>query len=147
MGTAARSSTRHRAGSSPLQAASPVAVPATIDEYISGFAPDAQALLEQVRQAVHAAAPGAREVISYRIPAFKQHGILVYFAAFKKHIGFYPPVRGDAELEEAVAPYAGEKGNLRFSMDRPLPLELIDRITRLRVRQDQARGSNGRTAR
>ena len=68
------------------------------------------------------------------------HGILVYFAAFKNHIGFYPPVRGDAELEQAVAPYAGEKGNLRFAMDKPLPLELIERITRLRVRQDQARG-------
>lgn len=140
MGTAASSSTTRRARPSPRQASSPIAVPATIDEYIAGFAPDTQALLEQVRQTVHAAAPEAREVISYRIPAFKAHGILVYFAAFKKHIGFYPPVRGDAELQEAAAPYAGEKGNLRFAMDRPLPLDLIERIARLRVRQDQARG-------
>jgi len=130
----------HRARTAPGAASPPIAVPATIDEYIAGFAPATQALLEQVRQTVHAAAPGAREVISYRIPAFKQHGILVYFAAFKKHIGFYPPVRGDVELVEAVAPYAGEKGNLRFAMDRPLPLELIDRITRLRARQDETRG-------
>jgi len=137
MGTAQQ--TTHRARTAPGQAASPIAVPATIDEYIAGFAPGTQELLEQVRQTVHAAAPEAREVISYRIPAFKQHGILVYFAAFKRHIGFYPPVRGDSELELAVAPYAGEKGNLRFAMDRPLPLDLIDRITRLRLQQDQAR--------
>ncbi|SFN19863.1 iron chaperone [Variovorax sp. OV329] len=134
----------HRTRTAPGAAAPPIAVPANIDEYISGFAPATQALLEQVRQAVHAAAPDAREVISYRIPAFKAHGILVYFAAFKKHIGFYPPVRGSAELEEAVAPYAGEKGNLRFAMDRPLPLELIDRITRLRLQQDQTRGGPGK---
>jgi len=139
MGTAASSSTR-RARPSPRKASSPIAVPATIDEYIAGFAPGTQALLEQVRGAVRAAAPEAREVISYRIPAFKGHGILVYFAAFKAHIGFYPPVRGDAELEKAAAPYAGEKGNLRFAMDKPLPLDLIERITRLRARQDQARG-------
>ena len=140
MGTAASRSTRRARPSPPRQTGAPVAVPATIDEYIAGFGPGTQALLQQVRQAVHAAAPEAREVISYRIPAFKGHGILVYFAAFKAHIGFYPPVRGDAELEKAVAPYAGEKGNLRFAMDKPLPLELIERITRLRVRQDQARG-------
>lgn len=140
MGTASTSTQRARPSS--RQAASPSAVPATIDEYIAGFAPSTQALLEQVREAVRRAAPEAREVISYRIPAFKQHGILVYFAAFKKHIGFYPPVRGDAELEQAVARYAGEKGNLRFAMDEPLPLELIGRITRLRVRQDQTRGKS-----
>ena len=139
MGTASISTTQRARPSSRL-ASAPAAVPATIDEYIAGFAPDTQALLEQVRETVRAAAPEAREVISYRIPAFKRHGILVYFAAFKKHIGFYPPVRGDAELEQAVAPYAGEKGNLRFAMDRPLPLDLIGRITQLRVRQDQARG-------
>lgn len=140
MGTASIST--QRAKPSPRQANAPAAVPATIDEYIAGFAPSTQALLEQVRETVRAAAPEAREVISYRIPAFKQHGILVYFAAFKKHIGFYPPVRGDAELELAVAPYAGEKGNLRFAMDKPLPLDLIGRITRLRVRQDQTRGKS-----
>ena len=143
MGTAASSSTR-RARPSANRASSPIAVPATIDEYIAGFAPATQELLEQVRQTVHAAAPEAREVISYRIPAFKGHGILVYFAAFKAHIGFYPPVRGDAELEEAVAPYAGEKGNLRFAMDKPLPLDLIARITRLRMLQDRERGKAAR---
>ncbi|HSV57312.1 MAG TPA: DUF1801 domain-containing protein [Variovorax sp.] len=113
--------------------------PASIDDYIAGFTPQVQALLQQVRQAVHRAAPQAQECISYQIPAFRQGGILVYFAAFKKHIGFYPPVRGDAKLEAAVAPYAGEKGNLRFPLDEPMPLELIEQITRLRLRQEQAK--------
>jgi len=137
-------SSLHRARPSPLSAPTPIAVPANIDEYIAGFAPATQDLLQQVRQTVHAAAPGAREVISYRIPAFKAHGILVYFAAFKRHIGFYPPIHGDADLERAAAPHAGEKGNLRFSMDRPLPLDLIDRITRLRLQQDQSRAKPAR---
>jgi uncharacterized protein YdhG (YjbR/CyaY superfamily) len=142
MGTA--DSSMHRARPSPLAAASPIAVPATIDEYIAGFAPTTQELLQQVRQTVRSAAPDAREVISYRIPAFKQHGILIYFAAFKQHIGFYPPIHGDIELEEAAARYAGDKGNLRFATDQPLPLDLIERITQLRVRQDRKRGRAAR---
>jgi uncharacterized protein YdhG (YjbR/CyaY superfamily) len=83
--------------------------------------------------------PDAQEAISYRIPAFRLNGVLVYFAAFQKHVGFYPPVRGDARLERAVSPYAGEKGNLRFPIDQPMPLALIERITRLRVKQNLAR--------
>jgi len=82
------------------------------------------------------AAPEAREAISYGIPAFKQKRILVYFAAFKAHIGFYPPIRGDAKLEAAAARYANEKGNLRFPLDEPMPYKLIERLTKLRVRQD-----------
>jgi uncharacterized protein YdhG (YjbR/CyaY superfamily) len=62
--------------------------------------------------------------------------VLVYFAAFKQHIGFYPPVQGDAALQEAAAPYAGEKGNLRFPFDQPIPCDLIGRITKLRLKQD-----------
>jgi uncharacterized protein YdhG (YjbR/CyaY superfamily) len=92
--------------------------------------------LRKVRRAVRAAAPNAREVISYRMPALRQHGVLVYFAAFKKHIGFYPPIKGDAKLEKAAARYAGAKGNLRFPLDEPIPYELIKRLTRLRARQD-----------
>jgi uncharacterized protein YdhG (YjbR/CyaY superfamily) len=108
------------------------------DAYIAGQPPAVRPLLEQVRAAVRRAAPEATEVISYRIPAFRQRGVLVYFAAFKRHIGFYPPVQGDPELQAAVAPYAGEKGNLRFLLDEPLPLDLIERVTRLRLAQDLA---------
>jgi uncharacterized protein YdhG (YjbR/CyaY superfamily) len=111
----------------------------TVDEYISAFPPEVQQILEKIRRTVSAAAPGAREVISYRMPAFKQNGILVYFAAFKNHIGLYPPISGDAELEAAISPYAGEKGNLRFSLDQPIPYDLIERIVRLRVEQDSAK--------
>ncbi len=120
--------------------------PASVDEYISAFAPDVQAVLQQVRQAVRNAAPEAREVISYRMPALKQHGVLIYFAAFKNHIGFYPPIRGDARLEAAAARYAGEKGNLRFPLDEPIPYALIERLTRLRVGQDLAK-ANAKTGR
>ena len=118
--------------------ASKKAVPASIDAYIADFSPEVQAILQEIRQTVARAAPGAKEAISYSIPAFKLNGTLVYFAAFKSHIGFYPPIRGDARLEKAVSPYAGEKGNLRFPLDRPIPYALIDRIVKFRVKQSLA---------
>jgi uncharacterized protein YdhG (YjbR/CyaY superfamily) len=115
--------------------------PANVDEYIATFRPEVQGILQQVRQVVRSAAPDAQEVISYQMPALKLNGVLVYFAAFKKHIGFYPPVSGDARLEEAASHYAGEKGNLRFPMDKPIPFDLIERLTKLRVRQDVAKAA------
>jgi uncharacterized protein YdhG (YjbR/CyaY superfamily) len=111
----------------------------TIDEYIAASAPEAQAILTQIRKTVRAAAPEAEELISYRMPAFRLRGILVYFAAFKAHIGFFPPVSGDASLEKALSPYAGPKGNLKFPLDQPIPYDLIKRIVLLRVKQDHAR--------
>lgn len=113
-------------------------VPANIDGYIAAAAPAARPLLREIRRVVHATAPEAEELISYRMPAFSQHGILVYFAAFKHHIGLFPPVSGDARLEQAVEPYAGPKGNLRFQMDRPIPYALIRRIVKLRLKQNLA---------
>ena len=109
-------------------------IPKTVDEYIASFAPDIQGILERIRQTVKAVAPAAEEIISYRMPAFKQNGILVYFAAFKKHIGLYPPVRGDASFMRAIKPYAGPKGNLQFSFEKPIPYALIRRIVKARVR-------------
>lgn len=113
--------------------------PQGIDEYIAAFPPEVQAILERIRSTVREAAPDAQEVISYRMPAFKLNGILVYFAAFKKHIGLYPPMKGDARLERAIARYAGEKGNLRFPLDQPIPYDLIARIVKLRVKQNLAK--------
>ena len=75
------------------------------------------------------------------MPAFKQHGILVYYAAWKQHIGLYPPISGDAAIEKAVARYAGPKGNLQFPLDEPIPYKLIERIVKLRVRQDAAKAA------
>jgi uncharacterized protein YdhG (YjbR/CyaY superfamily) len=122
----------------------PVAVPGTIDEYIAACSPEARSILERVRQVVRDAAPDAEETISYRMPALRQNGILVYYAAFKHHIGLYPPVSGDARIEKAAAPYAGEKGNLRFPLDEPIPYDLISRITKLRLKQNRAKAASRR---
>jgi uncharacterized protein YdhG (YjbR/CyaY superfamily) len=112
---------------------------ASIDEYIAASPSAVRPILKEIRRTISTAAPGAEELISYRMPAFKRHGILVYFAAFKNHIGLYPPVSGDARLEKALEPYAGPKGNLKFPLDRPIPCALIKRIVLLRVRQNLSR--------
>ena len=113
--------------------------PETIDEYNAGFPPEKRAILEKIRTTIRGAAPDAKEVISYRMPTFTQNGVLVHYAAFKNHIGLYPPVSGDAELEAALAPYAGEKGNLRFPLDHPIPYGLIERIVKHKLKQNAAK--------
>jgi uncharacterized protein YdhG (YjbR/CyaY superfamily) len=115
--------------------------PEDIDRYISDFPADVQAILEKVRQTIRRAAPEAKETISYQMPAFRQHGILVYFAAWKNHIGLYPPISGDKALEKAVQRYAGPKGNLQFPLDERIPYSLIERIVKLRVKQDLAKAA------
>ena len=119
--------------------------PANIDEYIAASPAAVRPILKKIRRTIATAVPDAEELISYRMPAFRLHRILVYFAAFKNHIGLFPPVSGEAKLEKAVAPYAGPKGNLRFPLDQPVPYALIKRIVLFRVRQGVARA--GRTAR
>jgi uncharacterized protein YdhG (YjbR/CyaY superfamily) len=121
--------------------------PATIDEYIAAAFSEAQPILEKIRRIVATAAPGAQELISYRMPAFRLNGILVYFAAFKNHVGLYPPVSGDPKLEKALRPYAGPKGNLKFPLDRPIPYALIRRVVLLRVKQASARATARRRKR
>ena len=118
----------------------------TIDAYIAAAAPEVRPILERIRATVRAAAPEAQETISYRMPAFAQGGVLIYFAAFRHHIGLYPPVRGDARLEKAVARYAGEKGNLRLPLDEPIPYDLITRIVALRLKQNLAKTARPRKA-
>ncbi|PKN55663.1 MAG: hypothetical protein CVU56_20170 [Deltaproteobacteria bacterium HGW-Deltaproteobacteria-14] len=115
--------------------------PDTIDAYIGGFPAEVAALLERIRQTIRAAAPEAEERISYRMPAFTQGGVLIYFAAFKRHIGVYPPVRGDAALMADLAPYAGPKGNLRFPLDEPFPLPLLSRVVAARLAELAAKAS------
>lgn len=115
------------------------ATPRDIDEYIASFSPEVQTILEKIRSTIRRAAPDAQETISYKIPAFTLNGIVVYFAAFKKHIGLYPPVKGDAKLQKAISPYAGEKGNLQFPLDQPMPYRLIERIVKLRVKQNMSK--------
>jgi uncharacterized protein YdhG (YjbR/CyaY superfamily) len=121
--------------------------PKDIDGYISLFPADVQRILERVRETIHDAAPDAKETISYKMPAFKLNGILVYFAGWQKHIGLYPPISGDKALEKTVARYAGPKGNLQFPLDQPIPYHLIHRIVKLRVKQDLAKAAAKRKKR
>jgi uncharacterized protein YdhG (YjbR/CyaY superfamily) len=117
--------------------------PRTIDEYIATAAPKARPLLKRIRQTVRRAVPDVEEVISYRMPAFRLGKILMYVGAFKDHIGVFPPFSGDAEIERAIAPYKGPKGNLRLPFGEPLPYALLERIVTHRA--DRAR--SGKPAR
>jgi uncharacterized protein YdhG (YjbR/CyaY superfamily) len=112
-----------------------------IDEYISQFPASVQEILQKVRRTIGGAAPEAKETISYMMPAFRQHGILVYFAAWEKHIGMYPPISGDKTLEKAIARFAGPKGNLQFPLDEPIPYDLIEKLVKLRVKQDSEKAA------
>jgi uncharacterized protein YdhG (YjbR/CyaY superfamily) len=100
----------------------------TIDQYIASAPRAAQGPLENIRSIIKQVAPAAVETISYRMPAFREKKIFIYFAAFKNHIGIYPPVSGDKDLEQRLLPYRGPKGNLKFPLCEPLPLELIKRV-------------------
>jgi uncharacterized protein YdhG (YjbR/CyaY superfamily) len=114
--------------------------PQSIDQYIAACAPEARAALKKLQSTIKGAAPSeAEEFISYRMPAFALHGTLVYFAAFKNHIGVFPPVRGNPKLESAVAKYAGPKGNLKFPLDEPIPYALVARIVKFRVKRNLAK--------
>jgi uncharacterized protein YdhG (YjbR/CyaY superfamily) len=109
--------------------------PGTIDEYIAGFPPDIRSILEKIRSTIREAVPQAVEKISYRMPAFALDGDLIYFAAFRKHIGVYPPVSGDERLRSDLSRYRGEKGNLKFPLDEPIPYELIARVVEFRAKE------------
>ncbi|MBI5295025.1 MAG: DUF1801 domain-containing protein [Chloroflexi bacterium] len=108
----------------------------SIDEYIATFPAEVRNILEDLRAAIHAAAPGAQEKISYQMPAFALHGNLVYFAAWKNHVGLYGASSALREFGDELAVYAGPKGNYQFPLDQPLPLELIGRVVRFRVAEN-----------
>lgn len=108
----------------------------TVDEYIATFPENIQSLLQTVRATIKAAAPEAQERISYQMPAFALHGNLVYFAALKNHIGFYPTSSGIAAFKDELSGYESSKGAVRFPLGQPLPLELITKIVRFRVTEN-----------
>ncbi len=108
----------------------------TIDEYIATFPKDVQVILEEFRQAVKEAAPEAEETISYKMPAFKQNGILVWFAAFKNHIGFFPKVSAIEAFKDELSSYELSKGTIRFPLDKPIPYDLVNRIVQFRVKKN-----------
>lgn len=115
----------------------------SIDEYIAGFPPETQKVLEELRALIKAAAPEATETISYGIPTFDLNGrYLVYFAAYEKHIGFYPVTGGVARaFEEELKPYKSGKGTARFPLDEPLPTDLIRRIVEFKVEENTGKAS------
>lgn len=113
--------------------------PKNIDEYIAGFPPDMQQILQKVRQTIHDAAPAAQERISYKMPAFTLNGNLVYFAGFKNHIGFYPIPTGIKKFEKELARYEQGKGSVQFPLDRPIPYGLIAKVVKFRAKENLAK--------
>jgi uncharacterized protein YdhG (YjbR/CyaY superfamily) len=110
--------------------------PNNVDEYTAAFEKDTQKILGQIRTTVKAAAPKAEELISYGMPGYKQNGILVYFAAFKKHIGFYATPTGHKAFEKELSKYKQGKGSVQFPLDKPMPLTLIKKIVQFRVKEN-----------
>lgn len=109
----------------------------TVDEYIAAFDADTQARLQQIRNCIKKAAPAAEEMISYMMPAYKYHGgPLVYFAGYKNHIGFYATPNGHAAFEKELSVYKQGKGSVQFPLDKPLPLSLVSKIVKFRVKQN-----------
>jgi uncharacterized protein YdhG (YjbR/CyaY superfamily) len=106
---------------------------ATIDDYVAGFAPEVRTRLLALRAVIRQAAPLATERIAYRIPTFHLGGNLVHFAAFERHIGFYPGPTGIEAFRARLAPYPSAKGSVQFPHDEPLPLDLVAEIVRYRV--------------
>ncbi len=113
--------------------------PKDIDEYIAGFPNEVQEILEKIRMTIRKAAPDAAETIKYQIPTFTLNGNLVHFAAFKKHIGFYPAPRGIDKFKDELSVYEGAKGSVRFPLDQPIPYDLISRIVKFRVKKNLER--------
>jgi uncharacterized protein YdhG (YjbR/CyaY superfamily) len=112
---------------------------ATIDEYIKTFPTEIQRILEKMRRSIHEAAPEATEEISYQMPTFKLNGNLVYFAAFKNHIGFYPTPSGTGSFQKELSPYKGGKGSVRFPLDKPIPYDLVKKIVAFRVKENESK--------
>jgi uncharacterized protein YdhG (YjbR/CyaY superfamily) len=121
--------------------------PKDIDEYIAGFPAEVQRILEKIRTTIKKAAPDAQETIKYGMPTFTLNGSLVHFAAFKKHIGLFPPIKGDENLKKEVSVYEGEKGNLKFPLDAPIPYALIGKVVKQRVKESLERAQAKRPKR
>jgi uncharacterized protein YdhG (YjbR/CyaY superfamily) len=113
--------------------------PGTIDEYISAFPPNVQSLLQKVRETIRKAAPGAQETISYQMPTFILRGILVHFAGYKNHIGFYPTPSGISNFKEELSAYKSAKASVQFPLDKPIPYGVISKIVKFRVAENLAR--------
>jgi uncharacterized protein YdhG (YjbR/CyaY superfamily) len=113
--------------------------PNSIDAYIAGFPKDVQVILEKIRGIVREAAPEAQEAIKYQIPTFVLNGNLVHFAAFPKHVGFYPTPSGIERFKDALSAYHNAKGSVQFPLDSPIPYTLIKKIVKFRVNENNTK--------
>jgi uncharacterized protein YdhG (YjbR/CyaY superfamily) len=111
----------------------------TMNEYLAAFSPAVRKMLQQLRKTIKTAAPQAEEIISYQMPAYKYHGMLVYFAGYKNHIGFYPVSSAIAAFKKELNKYKPSKGTVQFPIDKPLPLSLISKMVRFRVKENEAK--------
>jgi uncharacterized protein YdhG (YjbR/CyaY superfamily) len=113
--------------------------PATVDEYIKRSPAEVQTALQKLRQTIKTTAPKAEEVISYAIPGYKYHGMLIFFAAFKNHISVYPAPRGNEKFEKELSSYKGGKGTIQFPIGNPIPYDLVTRIIKFRMKENEER--------
>jgi uncharacterized protein YdhG (YjbR/CyaY superfamily) len=116
-------------------------IPGNIDEYIADFPHEVQEILQQIRSLVRKAAPEAKEAIKYQIPTYVLNGNLVHFAAYKKHIGFYPTPSGIEQFKKELSAYKSAKGSVQFPIAEPIPFNLIEKIVRYRVVENRSKTS------
>jgi uncharacterized protein YdhG (YjbR/CyaY superfamily) len=114
---------------------------ATVDEYIALAEPKVKKALKEIRKTIKATAPKAEEVISYQIPGYKYHGMLVFFAGWKNHISLYPAPWGAEDLKKEMSAYEGSKGTIKFPLDKPMPLTLIKKMVKYRMKDNETRAA------
>ena len=114
---------------------------ATVDEYIKRCPPKVQPLLQKLRRTIKTTAPKAEEVISYAIPGYKYHGMLIFFAAFKNHISVYPAPRGNDTFKKELSAYKGGKGTIQFPLEDPIPLDLVVKIIKFRMKENEEKAA------
>lgn len=112
-----------------------------VDEYIKAFPQPVSGMLEKLRKTIKATAPKAEEVISYGIAGYKYHGMLIYFAGYQNHVSVYPAPRSALEFKKELAAYKGGKGTVQFPLDKPLPLDLVKRIVKFRMKTNEEKAA------
>src|SRR5687768_117384 len=121
-----------------MKKVSPDAIPKTVDDYLAALPEEARATLEKLRKTIKAVAPKATEVISYQMPMYKQHGMLVGFAAFKDHCSFFPGAKPIAIYKDELKAYKTSKGTIRFPIGKPLPAALVKKLVKTRIAENEA---------
>jgi len=114
-----------------------IELPGNVGEYIAAQPKDVQAILNKLRSTIKSVAPDAEEIISYQMPAYKQNGMLVFFAGYKKHIGFYPTASGIENFKNEIARYKWSKGAIQFPLNKPLPVTLIKKIVKFKLKENE----------